>query len=268
MTECYTEDCDESDDESMRPASLSTTEQQAAATAMVSPAKGTGVMEYVVDQKGAGSESLVVKSAATKGTATTGQNASPTRMQCRETREQGRVSSRRNSTSSPLKTREARETRETREMGSYRNSPALTMAAVPTTQSHHLFPNYVRGTTSNLPSLDSQLDLVAMNTDIGLAALNASDFNLNTDIWNTQLNPFLVDSPTNSAALFYDTGASDGHSIPRYHTNYKMTMTPTSRNMRMSIDQNMPSVSTVYGADPGGINNIVSDLFGDMNIFY
>ena len=199
------------------------------------------LLEYIVDQKGMGSESLVVKSANVVAS-TNG--------------------SRRNSLGSPEKSTVKRHgpsflagSSTTKKSSNahilndnyYHETPQIT------TQTHRLFPNYPRTITSTtsspsnsnyLPTMDSQLDFNLMSSDFGLAALNASDFNL-LNFWNCPTPT--GNMPQMHANSNYQLFSGD---VPRYGNNqlnpYQMTV---------SSSQNP-------------LNNIVSDLFGDISSMF
>lgn len=182
----------------------------------------SGLLEYVVDQKGCGSESLVVKSA------TVGKNsgqASCTGGSRRNSLAGGAVDPQSKKQSAP-------------QMSKYSPfNPATT------THSHQLFPNYPR--TTLLPTLDTQFDFNLMGNDMGLAALNANDFNL-MGIWNNasttqqQLRSYFDICPQQPQQQSYD-------STPRYTMN----------------QHPMATSGTTTSQNP--INNLVSDLFGDIS---
>ena len=173
----------------------------------------SGLLEYVVDQKGVGSESLVVKSAA--------------------------GGSRRNSlvggATEPSTKKQSNASTSTNNFSPFNPAPPHT------THSHQLFPNYPRTT---LPTLETQFDFNLMASDMGLAALNANDFNL-LEIWNNvnnsqqQLRSYFDIIPQSQQQI-YD-------SAPRYYMMNQHATTSTSQNP---------------------INNLVSDLFGDISSIF
>lgn len=201
-------------------------------TAVASPTKAIGVVEYIVDQKGVGSESLVVKSAANKTTAVTGVGyASPSYH-----------SSRRSSLVSPRRT-------VTRPNYGLPNTPKTN-----TTHSHPLFPNYSRTIATSLPTFDP--NQLSLNVDLGLATLNVSDFSLNAELWNAGLFPL-----EQAQTSLYDPYASftPNDSIPRYHHSQQLQQA----QQRTAL---FPTANTA-SIEPATMTNIVSDLFGDVSMF-
>lgn len=243
MTDCFNED-EEGDDEedvsepeeapekqpikSSPKKTHTSTQNSGIPTAAASPAKAIGVVEYIVDQKGVGSESLVVKSAANKTTAVTGIGyASPSHQ-----------SSRRSSLVSPRRT-------VTRPNYGLPNTPKTN-----TTHSHPLFPNYSRTIATSLPTYDP--NQLSLNADLGLATLNVSDFSLNAELWNAGLFPLEQEQTPN-----YDPYATytANDSIPRYHqqpANSRTVLFPPTQAASL---------------EPASMTNIVSDLFGDVSMF-
>lgn len=217
----------------LTPTSATTTTTPAIklSTPAASPMKkhGNGVLEYVVDQKGIGSETLVVKSAANKNNCGSPKSA---------------INSRRNSfiSSSPTKQQPPSASIPT---PSQLHLHALSYNMPMTTQSHPLFPNYPRTMTamSNaLPTIDGQFDFSAIANDLGLAALNVNDFNINT--WNAHT---AYDSyPQVDMPRYHSGGGTDHHS--------SNTILHNNNNNDNLISYN-------------SMNNIVSDLFGDIGLF-
>ena len=243
MTDCFTEDDDVEDDGEVEaveaeatedePAATVTTEKNQrkasatpAATTSASPTKSIGVVEYIVDQKGAGSESLVVKSSGNKGTSSVLSGLSHA---------SSAAGSRRGSLVSPRRSLLQRHLANTQ--------------ARPTTHSHPLFPNYSR-TMPSLPAFDTQINLAAVNADLGLAALNVADFNLNAELWHAsglfpvEAQPVMYDPYVSFASM------DASHSIPRYTTSLQQPGRPA---YQMDSTQAM--------------NTVVSDLFSDVSMF-
>ncbi len=154
-------------------------------TTSSSPTKA--VVNYIVDQKGVGSESLVVKSAGGKNSVLTGISANSS----------SNGSRRGSSLVSPRRSVLQRRLQNTQ--------------TGPTTHTHPLFPNYSRC----LPSIDAQANLGAGNVDLGLAALNVADFSLNAELWNAS-SMFPLDLQAAAAYDPYAAFTSDSYSIPRY----------------------------------------------------
>lgn len=184
----------------------------------------TSLLEYVVDQKGIGSDSLVVKSASMLNSSS--------------------ASSRRNSFSN------LSQRKPTNSINQNNNafSPFNPKNSAPTTtQSHHLFPNYPRA----LPSLETQFDFnFANGTELGLTALNVNDFNL-LGFWNNNNNTTASIASNNNASYLNIYPQSD---IPRY---------TLSSHSHLNHNNAIPSSTS-----QNPINNLVSDLFGDIaNMF-
>ena len=199
MIDCFNEDevdCEDEDSEcasvevEKAPAAptVSTEKAKVKAAAPASPSKA--VVEYIVDQKGAGSESLVVKSSGNKNVVLSGMSVNSSAN-----------GSRRGSLVSPRRSLPQR--------------PPQNTQTRPTTHTHPLFPNYSRG----LPTFDAQVSLAAVNADLGLAALNVADFSLNAELWSASAM-FPLDLQAvhgiNYADPYAVYASPDAASIPRY----------------------------------------------------
>lgn len=201
--------------------------------------QATALLEYVVDQKGTGSETLVVKSASVAG------NNSPSN------------GSRRNSITgnnlSPRKSAAA--------PTSFSPFNPNYSAAPMTTQSHHLFPNYPRvnyNLGNPLPSLETQFDFNMINGgDLGLTALNVNDFNL-LGIWNNNGITNGISNPVNNNINSY-FNAYPQSDIPRYTQQQPSSQSNQQLNSHNAI---LSSVSQ------NPMNHIVSDLFGDISSMF
>lgn len=195
----------------------------------ISTTKASAFHEYVVDQKGIGSETLVVKSAATSRRDSLAGSPSPAR----------------NNKASNLAPRQKQQQNcntVNSQFNPNSNSNQHDIYTPPqlTTQSHPLFPNYPR--TLGLPSLDTQFDFNLINNDLNLTALNANDFNL-MGMWGNVHNQHT--SSINGNNNYFDHATSYGpiSDIPRYQSD-----------------------GAVSGSQ-NPMNNIVSDLFGDISMF-
>jgi ribosomal protein L7/L12 len=219
----------------------------------------SNLLEYVVDQKGVGSESLVVKS-ATIGK-NSGQNSCT-------------GGSRRNSLAGRIegigmgtgvmskKSIAATTTNYSPFNPVYNNStqPQNTYTSsyspAPTTQSHQLFPNYPR---TALPTLETQFDLNLMSNDLGLATLNANDFNL-MGIWNNSNN----NQHQQQFRSYFDIIPQSSFIQQQQHQQpqqvYQSVDTPRYMNQHPS------TISATSSQNP--INNLVSDLFGDISTMF
>ena len=189
--------------------------------------QASSLLEYVVDQKGTGSETLVVKSASIAGSSSASNG------------------SRRNSiTGSHLSPK--RSTAIPNNFSPFNPNYCISKSVPVTTQSHPLFPNYPRANYNlgnALPSLETQFDFNVINGgDLGLTALNVNDFNL-LGIWNNN-------NYSNNSSYFNSFPQSD---IPRY----SQQSTPQSQ---LNPHNAIPSSTS-----QNPINNIVSDLFGDIS---
>lgn len=218
-------------------------------TKPASPIKALGVVEYIVDQKGAGSESLVVKSAATNKATSAALSSSP-----------AFVGSRRGSSLVSPPRRSLDQQQQQRHL--LQNTHLA--QTCPTTHSHPLFPNYTR----TLPAYDTQINLAAINADLGLAALNVADFSLNTELWNAS-GMFPIEQPAPAAAI-YDPYASFSpiDSIPRYISN---TNTNTDANNSgasiYQLSNTRPGFHPVASDSTHGMSSVVSDLFSGVGMF-
>ncbi len=200
MIDCFNEDEEDEDESVVEEANdevtsdvekesatptVSTEKSKTKATANgnnASPSK-TAVVEYIVDQKGVGSESLVVKSAGNKGVALSGMSSAN--------------GSRRGSLVSPRRNLLQRH---------FQNTQTR-----PTTHTHPLFPNYSRA----LPHLDAHGHLPGVNSELGLATLNVADFSLNAELWNSaSVFPIDFQAASYDPYAAYPTPSLD--SIPRY----------------------------------------------------
>lgn len=194
----------------------------------------SALLEYVVDQKGIGSESLVVKSANV---------ASP-------------GGSRRNSLE-PSKNLVPKKTNISSPFNSSKISTSTAanfFQSVPTTQSHQLFPNYPRTITASnyLPPMESQFDFNFMSNDLGLSALNVNDFNV-LGLWNNQSTASV--SNVNHQRGFFDE-------MPILQAN--QSIYPLSEVPRYANPQHQMTVS----ASQNPLNVLVSDLFGDISSIF
>lgn len=193
----------------------------------------SGLLEYVVDQKGVGSESLVVKSA------TVGKNS-------------GQASctggSRRNSLageSAPLAKKQSNPANNYSPF-----NPDTAYPATPTTHSHQLFPYYPRST---LPTLETQFDFNLMgSTDMGLATLNANDFNL-MGIWGN------ANTTQQQLRSYFDI-------VPQSHPQQQQQQQQMYSAPRYVMNQYPMASSATISQNP--INNLVSDLFGDISSMF
>ena len=203
----------------------------------------SSLLEYVVDQKGVGSESLVVKSATVGKNSGQGSCLSGSRRNSlAETKDSGLI---------PKKSSSAPVTNYSPFNPGYnytaplQNSYTFSYPPAPTTQSHQLFPNYPR---TALPTLETQFDFNLMSNDLGLATLNANDFNL-IGIWNNanttqqQLRSYFDIVPQSPAQVY-----QQNIDTPRFMNQYPLTL------------------STTNSQNP--INNLVSDLFGDISSMF
>lgn len=214
----------------------------------------SNLLEYVVDQKGVGSESLVVKSA------TVGKNSG-----------QGSCSngSRRNSLVGGIDTG-LMPKKQAAAINNYSpfnpgytassasasaTAAAVAYPSVPTTHSHQLFPNYPRPA---LPTLETQFDFNLMSNDLGLATLNANDFNL-LGIWNN------VNTTQQQLRSYFDIA-------PQPSSSYQQVNHQQMQQMYQNVDtprymnQHPLTVSATNSQNP--INNLVSDLFGDISTLF
>lgn len=210
----------------------------------------TSLLEYVVDQKGVGSESLVVKSAnigknSGQCSASSGSRRnSLVGIEQSTAKNGGLLMPKRGYSQRSLFN--PNQQQQQRPLNQYQNSQL-------TTQSHQLFPNYPQTDISQynhnqqqqqhhmLPNLDAQFDFnLMMNSDLGLTALNANDFNL-LGVWNNNSNPnrsyFDLVQQMNQQQAAYD--------VPRY--------------------MNQPLTAAISANSQNPINSLVSDLFGDIS---
>lgn len=208
------------------PNSMCQSLQSTPSKQQLSQRQATSLLEYVVDQKGIGSESLIVKSASMIGSKSASNG------------------SRRNSLGgagnlSPIKST-AQNT----------FSPFNPNYSTPTTtQSHHLFPNYPR----TLPSMETQFDFNFINADLGLTALNANDFNL-LGLWNRNTGTAASIADNNNNSSYFNIYPQAD--IPRY----------THLSSQSQFNHNNNAIPSSTSQNP--INNLVSDLFGDIaNMF-
>lgn len=186
----------------------------------------SALLEYVVDQKGVGSESLVVKSANV---------ASPSGSRRSSLEPNKNLVPKKINTSSPFNSSKMSSSA----TANFFQTPPMT------TQSHPLFPNYPRTNTNvsnSLPPMESQFDFNLMNNDLGLAALNVNDFNL-LGLWNNNAS---TGSFINASGFF--------DSMPQ-------SLYPLADIPRYVNPQHQMTVS----ASQNPINNLVSDLFGDIS---
>ena len=165
----------------------------------ISTPKASAFHEYVVDQKGIGSETLVVKSAVISRRESLVGSPSPVRS---------------NKASNLAPRQKQQQNSSTPHSQFNSNQHAIYTPTQLTTQSHPLFPNYSR--TLGLPSLDTQFDFNLINNDLNLTALNANDFNL-MGIWGNVHNQH--SSSINGTHNYFDDTTSYGpiSDIPRYH---------------------------------------------------
>ena len=204
----------------------------------------SSLLEYVVDQKGVGSETLVVKSASTVGNNGNSGAGSASN------------GSRRNSIAG-LSPRKANTPAIASNFSPFNpHYPSPSIPAPFTTQSHHLFPNYPRfnyNLSNALPSLDTQFDFNFINGgDLGLTALNANDFNL-LDIWNNNgIGGIDNNAVANNTSSYFNTYPQSD--IPRYTQ-------PTSPQSQL----NSHNAAIPSSTSQNPINNFVSDLFGDIS---
>ena len=212
----------------------------------------SSLLEYVVDQKGVGSESLIVKSA------TVGKNS-------------GQAScsggSRRNSLAGgflPKKTTAPGGTTNYSPFNPGYTAPlpasyTSTYPPAPTTQSHQLFPNYPR---TALPTLETQFDFNLMSNDLGLATLNANDFSL-MGIWNN------VNSTQQQMRSYFDIvpmPQPPPQQQQQSQFNHQQQMYQTAFDAPRYMNQHPMAVSATNSQNP--INNLVSDLFGDISTMF
>lgn len=231
------------------------------------------LLEYVVDQKGVGSESLVVKSASIVGSSSVSSGSrrnsilgvSPKKTLNNSTNNFSQFNPNYTTTTTP---------------SFNSNSNSTSIQTPTTTQSHPLFPNYPRvnyNLTSNstgpnnfnhLPSLETQFDFNLLNGgDLGLTALNVNDFNL-LGIWNngipisntiTNNHNININSNNNntnnniSGSNYFNIYAQSSET-PRYsqHHHHQSPQITTNQLLPSSTSQNP-------------INNLVSDLFNDIS---
>lgn len=217
---------------------------------------GSAFHEYIVDQKGSGSESLVVKSAAMgKNSLLAASNSTV-------------ISSRRDSLLVPKQHQQQQQDQQYRQHQAkspyskqhqyhhLSNPPPANL----TTQSHPLFPNYSRfvnnpqqGNSNGLPALDSQFDFGLMGHDVGLAALNVNDFNI-MGLWNNPLQPPQYNNNNNS----------NPH---QNQQQYSLDMMPQSTMYPASDAPRYLPLAMTMSESQVPINNLVSDLFGEISMF-
>lgn len=197
------------------------------------------LLEYVVDQKGVGSESLVVKTASVVGS-----GSGSRRNSLEPVKNKNLVPGSRNSNNNTLSPFNPSK------FANFYQQPTASSTVPMTTQNHHLFPNYPRTAPACLPSIESQFDFSIMNNDPGFTALNANDFNiLSASFWNppTTAMPSAIPSPITTANS--------------QNRNFNLDLIPNNQLYPLA---DVPRYSNL-SASQNPINNLVSDLFGDIS---
>jgi hypothetical protein len=185
-------------------------------SAQTSPVKE--VVEYVVDQMGVGSESLVVKNTKAEGNGHSVIVAA-----------------------TPVSVAASR-----------RHSLKLSATATPS-KKHFLaqFPHHnYASVPSHYPSqtqprfLNAPHYAFAPAADVGLAQLNVQDFNLNSDLWNPQLNPFVSEC--------------ESQAVPRYAVELATTTAAAAAAVNTAVS--IPTTAHIP-------STIAADFFTDLNFF-